>query len=77
LEHGEIYLLVQHKGLSRMKETWVTYGRTESGDNLPVVIWKHKPTEREINKWYRTWSPEEYKDAGGVSWKLETAEFAG
>ena len=46
----------------------VTYGRTESGDDLPIVVWLYDPTEDDVNSKYRSMLPQEYEECGGVAW---------
>lgn len=38
---------------------YATYGRTESGDDLPVILWDRKPTEEEGQKAYAALLPGE------------------
>lgn len=52
---------------------YVTYGITESGDDIGVIIWRHPPTVDEVDAAYREIWPEEYEEVGFVNWKLETA----
>jgi hypothetical protein len=56
-------------------ETWVTYGNTESGDDLKVVVWRHEPTKEEVNAVYREIHPEEYEEVGFVNWKLDKPSY--
>lgn len=56
------------------QQLWVTYGHTESHDDLPVVIWHHKPTDEEIDEYYASILPEEYEEVGFVNWTLDTPE---
>lgn len=49
---------------------YATYGRTESGDDLQVIVWDHVPTDEEVNKIYKEWYPEEYEYVGFVGWQL-------
>lgn len=59
-----------------MKNTkcWVTYGRTESGDDLQCLVFLHEPTEEEVDKIYKEMWPDEYEEIGCVYWKLEETE---
>lgn len=53
---------------------WVTYGRTESGDGLPVLFWGDKePTAQQIDEAYYGLLPEEYDEVGFVSWTKDEA----
>lgn len=49
---------------------WVTYGRTESGDDLDLLGWKHLPTTDEVEAAYRDLYPDEYDIIGFVNWKM-------
>ena len=52
---------------------WATHGTTESGDDLPIVLWFDKPSDEEIDAWYKNWAPEEYSEVGFVHWNLVEA----
>lgn len=52
----------------------VTYGRTESGDDLPVLIWPKSPTDEEVDAKYRELLPTEYEEVGFVNWSKDTEE---
>lgn len=54
-------------------KVWVTYGTTESGDDLGVIIWHHYPTDDEINRAYRETYASEYDSIGWVNWTRSTA----
>ncbi|MBD9542194.1 hypothetical protein IB276_22375 [Ensifer sp. ENS04] len=56
------------------KSKQVTYGQTESADDLPVLIWGHEPSTEEIDAKYRELLPQEYEEVGFVNWKRGTAE---
>lgn len=53
---------------------WITYGQTESGDALPVLIWwgchHPEPSPEEVDRAYRLRLPEEYIYVGAVHWVL-------
>lgn len=52
---------------------YITKGITESGDDLPVVLWKgRKPKNEEVDAKYRELLPEEYEEVGFVNWDIET-----
>jgi hypothetical protein len=53
---------------------YVTYGRTESGDDLPVIIWKRKPSNKKVEAAYKEHVPYEYEAGCPVSWQLDKAE---
>ena len=54
------------------KECWVTYGRTESGDDLVPLVFLHKPTNEEVEKQYEEIYPDEYEEVGFVGWSLSS-----
>lgn len=52
---------------------WVTYGRTESGDDLHPFVFLHEPTKKEVEKKYKKLYPDEYEYNGFVSfWIVES-----
>lgn len=60
----------------------VTYGRTESGDDLPVLLWKYYPSNEDINIKYKELLPAEFEEIdsegtnwapGFVNWNIEAA----
>jgi len=51
-----------------MHEIWVTYGKTDSMDDLQIVSWDHKPTREEGDDMYRKLYPEEFEKVGFVDW---------
>lgn len=53
---------------------YVSYGRTESGDDLPVIVWRDKPTDDAVEAAYKELMPYEYEEDCPVSWQLEEAE---
>lgn len=55
---------------------WASHGRTESGDDLPIVLWDHPPGDEEVDAWYENWSPEEYSEVGFVLWTVDEVEYA-
>lgn len=50
---------------------WITYGKTESSDDLPLVSWKQKPSDDMVEAKYKELLPEEYEEVGFVNWKLD------
>ena len=59
------------------KGYWVTYGRTESDDDLQVFLWKTKPTGEMIDEKYSKLNATEFEEVGYVNWVLEeiTSEY--
>ena len=55
---------------------WVTYGQTESGDDLDIVGWDHRPTDDEVENLYRKLYPEEYDAPGFVNWSIDVLLMA-
>ena len=51
---------------------WVSFGKTESSDDLPVIMWDGKPTRRMVDKTYKELLPDEYSEVGFVNWSLTT-----
>ena len=47
------------------KVIWASYGQTESGDDIPILLWDHQPTDEEMHKAYKTLLPAEYVDGDG------------
>jgi hypothetical protein len=48
--------------------------RTESGDDLPVLGWHRKPTDKQVDAAYKAQLlPDEYSEAGFVSWSVDKA----
>jgi hypothetical protein len=47
---------------------FVTYGRTESGDDLTPIVWQSTlpPTNEDVEKIYRRLYEEEYEEVGFV-----------
>lgn len=56
-------------------KTWVSYGSTESSDDLPVLLWKKKPTDKMVERAYRKLLPLEFEEIGFVNWKLSEAAW--
>lgn len=56
---------------------FATYGSTESGDDLPVLLWKEEPSKDAVNDVYRSILPEEYDEVGFVCWKVMEASYVG
>lgn len=52
---------------------YVTYGTTESGDDLQVIVWDCCPTDSEVNEAYSAIYPEEYSEVGFVNWSVQKA----
>ncbi len=53
---------------------WISNGRTESGDDLPLLLWNRKPTEKEVEAEYRERLPEEFEEVGFVHFSTDRAE---
>lgn len=53
---------------------WVTYGRTESGDDLTPLVWDYEPTSEQVDAVYRAQLPDEYEEVGFVCHTTERAE---
>jgi len=54
---------------------FVTYGRTESGDDLTPIVWQSTlpPTNEDVEKIYRRLYEEEYEEVGFVLYYTEEA----
>lgn len=39
---------------------FISYGQTESGDEMPFVLWSFEPTKEQMHAKYRELMPEEY-----------------
>ncbi len=52
---------------------WITYGTTESGDDLEVLLWDYQPTPRDVEDKYRKIYPDEYEEVGFVNFKIDFA----
>jgi len=57
--------------VSIMKKLWATYGLTDSGDDLPILLWGHEPSKDEVDARYSAILPDEYSECGGVSWDIQ------
>jgi hypothetical protein len=55
-------------------DKYATYGKTESGDDLQVIVWNHLPLGEEIDAIYKEWYPLEYKEIGFVNWQIMKVE---
>lgn len=55
---------------------WVTYGTTDSGDTLQVLVWDYKPSHRDVQDKYRKIYPVEYAEVGGVNFEIAFASNA-
>jgi hypothetical protein len=53
---------------------WVTTGRTESGDDLAILFWDCKPTQKQGDAAYKTIYPDEYSEVGFVNWSADTLQ---
>ncbi len=53
-------------------KAWASFGKTESGDDLPVLLWhsNEEPIEGKVDEAYRKLLPIEYEEVGWVVWKL-------
>ena len=55
---------------------WVSIGTTESGDDLPPVVWSGgMPTKEMVDDHYRKLMPNEYEEVGGVHHKTVLASI--
>lgn len=52
---------------------WVSSGITESGDDLKILIWHHKPLNDEVNLAYKQLYPTEYEVVGYVNFNITEA----
>lgn len=58
-----------------------TYGSTESGDDLPILLWAYHPSVEDVNAKYKELLPAEFEDPnenggggyspGCVNWSIE------
>jgi hypothetical protein len=48
----------------------VTYGETNSCDDLVDIYWDYIPTLTEVDDEYRKLYPNEYDEVGFVNWKM-------
>lgn len=55
-------------------DKYATYGTTESGDDLQIVVWNHLPQTDEIDNLYKEYYPEEYEEVGFVHWQIMKVE---
>nr|WP_250808755.1 hypothetical protein [Neorhizobium tomejilense] len=55
---------------------WVTFGRTESGDDIVPIIWDTQPPAHAVEEAYEALYREEYACGLGVSWTAMEAEEA-
>lgn len=53
---------------------YVSYGSTESGDSLPVIVWRRKPSNKQVEEAYKELVPYEYEEGCPVRWQLDEAE---
>jgi hypothetical protein len=53
---------------------WISYGETESGDDLKPIVWDEKPTDKQVEDAYRELYPIEFKEVGFVHAKVRQAE---
>jgi len=58
-----------------MTKLFATYGRTESGDDIPVLLFDKRPTEDEVHARYRDLLPQEYDDDCPVSYSVDTVDL--
>jgi hypothetical protein len=56
----------------------VSYGTTESGDDLPVLAWHGCPTDERVIEAYKRMLPAEFEEEapGRVNFRVEQAEYA-
>lgn len=55
------------------KQYWVSYGRTESGDDLPVLIFENKPSDEFVEYEYKLIMPWEFEDGLEVHYSVVEA----
>lgn len=55
---------------------YVTYGTTESGDALQLLLWDHNPTDEMVEDAYRDMYPEEFEQIGFVNWDIMKGVWA-
>ena len=50
----------------------ITGGSTESGDDIGLTVWYHKPTDEEVENMYKNdpWLKEEYDEVGFIHWEF-------
>lgn len=53
---------------------WASTGRTESGDDLRVLIWNEKPTKEQVDAAYKKLCPIEYREVGFVNHRTDEAK---
>lgn len=59
---------------SMSKLLWVTFGKTESGDDLRLIVWGiKKPTNNQVEAVYKEMYPYEYEEVGYVYWVIDRA----
>ncbi len=55
---------------------WASFGKTESGDELPVLLWRGTPpSSAAVDAAYRKLLPIEYEEIGHVLWHLGQATW--
>ncbi len=60
-----------------MKQSvFITHGRTDSGDNMPMVAWSQEPDYEAVLDHYRDLIPEEFEAFGDeyMAYLIETTE---
>jgi hypothetical protein len=57
-------------------DIWVSYGKTESGDDLTILLWDVRPTMAEVDTVYEEIYPEEYDEVGFVNFNIDLAIWA-
>lgn len=50
----------------QLSKYWISFGTTESGDNLCHIMYDHSPTKEEVDIAYRNIYPQEYEEVGHV-----------
>jgi hypothetical protein len=53
---------------------WISYGETESGDDLKPILWDEKPTDEQVEAAYRDLYPIEFKEVGWVYAKVKQVD---
>lgn len=61
--------------VAKSKVVWVSYGQTESGDELDPIVWCDEPTKAQVEAAYRDKYPVEYEEVGHVCFKIAEASM--
>jgi hypothetical protein len=55
---------------------YVSFGKTESSDDLPLLMWDGEPSDEMVDAAYRELLPDEYEEVGFVSWTVAPLDKA-